>query len=84
MSYTAGTYVCNCVMYNVLYMAAKRYPNIRAGFIHVPYACEQVVGKPNGTPSMSLENIAKSLEYAIEAVVNNKEDVAGAGAGTTH
>ena len=84
MSYTAGTYVCNCVMYNVLYMAAKRYSNIRAGFIHVPYACEQVVGKPNGTPSMSLENIAKSLEYAIEAVVNNKEDVAGAGAGTTH
>ena len=54
ISYTAGTYVCNSVMYNVLYMAATKYPNIRAGFIHVPFAAEQVVEKPNGTPFMSL------------------------------
>ena len=26
ISYTAGTYVCNCIMYNVLYLAAKKYP----------------------------------------------------------
>ena len=24
ISYTAGTYVCNCIMYNVLYLAAKK------------------------------------------------------------
>ena len=83
ISYTAGTYVCNCVMYNVLYMAAKRYPNIRAGFIHVPFAAEQVVDKPNGTPFMSLEMIAKSLEYAIEAAVKQEEDIK-ASMGTTH
>lgn len=75
VSYTAGTYVCNCVMYNVLHMAAKKYPNIRAGFIHVPFAAEQVVNKPNGTPFMSLEQIAKSLEYAIEATVNHTDDI---------
>ena len=83
VSYTAGTYVCNWVMYNVLHMAATKYPNIRAGFIHVPFADEQVVGKPNGTPSASLETIAKALEYAIEATVNNKEDIKEA-MGTTH
>lgn len=83
ISYTAGTYVCNCVMYNVLYMAAKKYPNIRAGFIHVPFAAEQVVDKPNGTPFMSLEMIAKSLEYAIEAAVKQQEDIE-VGMGTTH
>lgn len=75
ISYTAGTYVCNCVMYNVLHMTATAYPNIRAGFIHVPYAAEQVVDKPNDTPFMSLEQIAKSLEYAIEAAVNHTEDI---------
>lgn len=75
MSYTAGTYVCNSVMYNVLHMAAERYPHIRAGFIHVPFAAEQAVTKPNGTPFMSLEMIAKSLEYAIEAIVENAEDI---------
>ena len=71
LSYSAGTYVCNCVMYNVLHMTASKYPHIRAGFIHVPYAAEQVVDKPNGTPFMSLEQIAESLEYAIEAIVNH-------------
>lgn len=83
ISYTAGTYVCNCVMYNVLYMAAKKYPGIRAGFIHVPFAAEQVVDKPNGTPFMSLEMIAKSLEYAIEAAVSTEKDI-DARMGTTH
>lgn len=83
LSYSAGTYVCNCVMYNVLHMTASKYPHIRAGFIHVPYAAEQVVDKPNGTPFMSLEQIAESLEYAIEAIVNHTEDIKIA-AGETH
>lgn len=83
VSYTAGTYVCNCVMYNVLYMAAKKYPNIRAGFIHVPFAAEQAVDKANGMAFMSLEMIAKSLEYAIEATIKNETDVSEA-MGATH
>lgn len=83
ISYTAGTYVCNSVMYNVLHMTANKYPNIRAGFIHVPFAAEQVVGKPNGTPFMSLEMIAKCLEYAIEATVKNFADIDGS-FGETH
>lgn len=83
MSYTAGTYVCNNVMYNSLYLAATKYPQIKAGFIHVPYADEQVVDKTYGTPSMTLATIAKALEYAIEAVVENKEDIEME-AGTTH
>ena len=83
VSFTAGTYVCNCVMYNVLHLCATKYPNIRAGFIHVPFACEQVVGKASTMASMPLETIAKSLEYCIEAVVTNKEEVKEA-MGTTH
>lgn len=83
ISYTAGTYVCNSIMYNVLYMCAKRYPNIKAGFIHVPYAENQVVSKPNGTPFMSLASITDSLKYAIEAMVKHAEDVK-IGAGETH
>ena len=64
-------------------MTATKYPNIRAGFIHVPFAAEQAVEKPNGTPFMSLEMIAKSLEYAIEATVKNEKDIAGV-MGETH
>jgi pyroglutamyl-peptidase len=83
MSYSAGTYVCNNVMYNTLYMASTKYKNIKAGFIHVPYSDDQVVDKTYGTPSMTLTTIAKALEYAIEAVIENKEDIEMA-TGTTH
>ena len=70
-------------VYNVLHLCATKYPNIRAGFIHVPFACEQVVGKASTMASMPLETIAKSLEYCIEVVVTNKEEVKEA-MGTTH
>ena len=83
ISYTAGTYVCNCVMYNVLHMAATKYPHIRAGFIHVPFATGQVVDKAVTMASASLETISKALEYAIEAVVTNQQDI-GEAMGTTH
>lgn len=69
ISYTAGTYVCNCVMYHVLHLTAVSCPDIRAGFIHVPYSAEQAVGKPEGTPFMTLPTIAESLEYAVEACI---------------
>ena len=78
VSFTAGTYVCNCVMYNVLHMCATKYTNIRAGFIHVPYIPSQVVTKPN-MPSMSASDITKGLELSIKAAVENKEDVKAVG-----
>ena len=43
----------------------------------------KVVDKANGMASMPLETIAKSLEYCVEAVVNNTEDVKEV-MGTTH
>lgn len=83
ISYTAGTYVCNSIMYNAIYLAKKRYPGMRAGFIHVPFESGQVVNKANGTPFMSLEMIAKGLEYGIEAAVTATDDVQKI-MGTTH
>lgn len=36
ISDTAGTYVCNHLMYSVLHRAAGCTPDVRAGFIHLP------------------------------------------------
>lgn len=83
VSYTAGTFVCNDLMYSLLYLTSKKYPAIRGGFIHVPYAMGQTVDKPNGTAAMALESIAKGLEYSILAVIENSEDISAA-MGTTH
>lgn len=74
VSNTAGTFVCNHVMYGILYLVDKKYPNIKGGFIHVPFIPNQVITKPN-TPSMSLSDISKGLELCIKAAVENNNDV---------
>ena len=47
VSNTAGTYVCNHIMYSLLYYLNKNNLNIKGGFIHVPFIPEQVVEKKN-------------------------------------
>lgn len=74
VSNTAGTFVCNHLMYGLLHMIDTKYEGVRGGFVHVPYIVEQVIDKRN-MPSMSVENIAKGLEAMIEAAVSQKEDV---------
>lgn len=74
ISYTAGTYVCNSVMYDLLYLIDRKYPSIRGGFIHVPYATEQGVGKPVGTATMELSTISKALLYALETVAGEDKN----------
>lgn len=74
ISNSAGTFVCNHIMYGLLYMIDKKYPNLRGGFIHVPFIPEQVVDKRN-MPSMCLDNITKGLECAIKAAVENLSDI---------
>lgn len=57
VSNTAGTYVCNDVLYTLLHH--YRGTDVRVGFVHVPYLPEQ------GTPNMPLEDMVKALEAAI-------------------
>lgn len=74
VSNSAGTFVCNHIMYGLLYNIEKNYPNMKGGFIHVPFIPNQVIDKKN-TPSMSLEDITKGLECLVKAAVENKEDI---------
>ncbi|MGM0215554.1 pyroglutamyl-peptidase I [Enterococcus sp. AZ109] len=74
VSYTAGTFVCNDIMYRLLYLAEKEYPMMRGGFIHVPYLPEQVTELTEGTPCMSAELISQALAAAIKAAVSNTQD----------
>ena len=74
LSNSAGTFVCNHVMYGVLYYIHKEFPNVRGGFIHVPFFTDQVVTKPN-VASMALADITEALEAAVEAIVKNQKDI---------
>lgn len=64
ISNSAGTFVCNSLLYSVLHHAAKHMPQTRAVFIHVPYIPEQTVGK-EGVASMPLDDIVFALHAAI-------------------
>ena len=83
VSNTAGTFVCNHLMYQALYLADKKFPHMRAGFMHIPYMTEQVINKPN-TASMNLADIVKGIEAAIGAIVDYKDKDLKIVGGTTH
>lgn len=58
LSYSAGAYVCNDLLYTLL--AHFDGTDTRVGFIHVPYSKEQ--GKE---PSMNLDEISRALFVAV-------------------
>lgn len=69
VSNSAGTFVCNHIMYQVQYMRATEFPNIKAGFIHIPFLPDQIIHRPD-TPSLSLEDDVRGLTAALEAIVD--------------
>ncbi|WP_314164529.1 pyroglutamyl-peptidase I [Lachnoanaerobaculum gingivalis] len=73
VSNTAGTFVCNHLMYGVLYTLAKKYPHIKGGFTHVPFIPAQVARRTPVAPYMALEDIKRGLEAAISAIDKNFE-----------
>ena len=83
VSNTAGTFVCNHLMYQALYLADKKFPDMRAGFMHIPYMTEQVINKSN-TASMNLTDIVRGIEAAIGAIVDYKDKDIKLVGGTTH
>ncbi len=60
VSNTAGTFVCNDVLYTLLHH--YRDTDVRCGFIHVPYLPQQ------GEPNLSLEQTVLALKAAISAL----------------
>lgn len=75
VSYTAGTYVCNYTLYMTMYLIDKKYPNIKGGFMHIPYAPEQGVDKGPETPTMALVTIAKGIEAAVAQILLDGEEL---------
>ena len=69
VSNTAGTYLCNFIMYTSLNHVAKNGLDAKAGFIHVPnlpgQAAEKYLADKTQTPSMSLETMLKGIEIAV-------------------
>ena len=83
VSNTAGTFVCNHLMYQALYLVEKKFPQVKAGFMHIPYMMEQVVNRPT-TPAMSLVDIMRGIEAAIGAIIEYGDQDLKLVGGETH
>ena len=62
VSHSAGAYVCNALYFQALHHFPQDVPAL---FTHVPYLPEQVVNKPEGTPSMDLATQVKIVKALI-------------------
>lgn len=73
VSNSAGTFVCNHIMYQSLFAATKADKPFKAGFMHIPFIPEQTTDKP----SLPLEESTKGLQIAIETIRDylNDEDI---------
>lgn len=79
VSQTAGTFVCNQVLYGLLHLLAQGHgaPGARGGFIHVPWLPGQ------GQPHLPLAQLVRGVHEALWAAVLTPRDIAW-GAGATH
>ncbi len=78
VSQTAGTFVCNHVLYGLMHLLAREgVDGMRGGFVHVPWLPEQ------GQPHMALRDMVRGMHAALWAAVLARQDIA-LGAGATH
>ena len=81
VSQSAGTFVCNHVMYGLLHVLEQSYPQTRGGFVHVPFLPEQAAR--HSAPSLGLELLVQAVELCLALSCDPSPDLKLA-AGTTH
>jgi pyroglutamyl-peptidase len=75
VSQTAGTFVCNHVFYGLMHELALHRPEVRGGFIHVPFVPEQTTDKP----SLPFETLTEAVRVAIATTIEYRRDLKTAG-----
>ena len=70
VSNSAGLFVCNSVMYAALHAAKREYPQMQAGFVHLPYLPSQAAALPAGTPFLSIADDIRAIRIAVETIAS--------------
>lgn len=66
VSYHAGTYLCNALLYLTHYLADRRQLATQATFIHLPLAPSQVLGERDEVPSLPTSLGAAALRIILD------------------
>ncbi|GGH86457.1 pyroglutamyl-peptidase [Pullulanibacillus pueri] len=67
VSNTAGTYLCNYVMYTMLHYLSENNSNVRAGFVHIP-ASHELALTNRKLPSWSLNDLLEGIKIIIRTL----------------
>ena len=78
ISYHAGTFLCNAIMYLShhelqLRVGSKRHSNCLVGFVHLPLATEQVAAHGQSLPSLPLSTLARAVRLLVDDLQNANE-----------
>lgn len=74
VSYSAGTFVCNFLLYDLLYLTQKKYPQMKCGFIHVPYD-EQTAARKEGVPYLTVDTMKEGLAEALKVIIRGEKEL---------
>lgn len=73
VSNTAGTFVCNHIMYQLLYLMDKKHTGIKAGgFMHLPFLEQQTVDRKE-LASLSFEEMVMGIQVSLETIIEYDE-----------
>jgi pyroglutamyl-peptidase len=68
LSLSAGTYLCNQVIFSLLHYVKEQDLKVPAGFIHLPALPEQAASMKGSIPSMSLETMIRGIRLIIQVI----------------
>ncbi|MET0519806.1 MAG: pyroglutamyl-peptidase I [Burkholderiaceae bacterium] len=74
ISQTAGTFVCNHVFFGLQH-ALREQPQVRSGFMHIPYLPEQAARRPGSPASMGLAAMIDGVRQALAIALATGEDL---------
>ena len=73
ISYHAGTYLCNAIMYLSHHWVAESDRPIPVGFVHLPLTTSQVIHATEPLPSLPVETLASAIATILSDIENMAE-----------
>ncbi|WP_421998415.1 pyroglutamyl-peptidase I [Reyranella sp.] len=74
VSNTAGTFVCNHILYALMDIAQDHPAPFRGGFLHIPFVPEQVA-RAGAAPSMAIDDVVRGIEIILEVSAARTSDL---------
>jgi len=74
ISHSAGTFVCNQVFFGLAHRIATRQPQLRGGFVHVPWLPGQAA-RHGDAPQLALDDMLTGVRLCLETALTTPADV---------